>query len=96
MVQIISKIKLFSTTRGRKTSFKNGYRPMFNFITETKTSGQITLIDREDFYPGEEGIVKILFLNKKYLGFGFGKGTVFTFQEGKELLGEGEVLEVLD
>jgi translation elongation factor EF-Tu-like GTPase len=53
MIRIKAVIKLYND--GRKTPFTSGYRPLFDFIEETKTSGQITLIDREVFYPGDEG-----------------------------------------
>jgi len=80
---------------GRKTPFTNGYRPLFNFKSEIKTSGQIALIDRKEFNPGDEGIVEIAFLNKDYLGIDFGIGTKFTFGEGGEPLGEGEVKAII-
>ena len=61
MVKIRAYIKLYE--KGRKTPFYSGYRPLFNFIEEMKTSGRIDLIDKELFFPGEEGEVEILFLN---------------------------------
>lgn len=68
---------------------------MFNFIDEMKTSGKIDLIDRDEFYPGEEGEVSITFVNRKYLGEDFDKGKRFIFGEGLEPLGEGFVEEIL-
>lgn len=53
MVIIEAYIKLYK--EGRKTSFYNGYKPLFNFIKEMKTSGKIMLINREKFDPGDEG-----------------------------------------
>ena len=53
--------------------FYSGYRPLFDFIEETKTSGQITLLDREAFYPGDEGVVEIAFLIRRALGDNFSK-----------------------
>lgn len=93
MIKIKAIIKLYKD--GRKTPFINGYRPAFNFIEDLKTSGQITLINKEAFYPGDEGLVEIAFLNKDYLGVNFSEGTKFTFGEGREPLGEGEVIEIL-
>lgn len=55
MIRIIASIRLYKD--GRRTPFYSGYRPLFDFIEETKTSGQITLLDREAFYPGDEGVV---------------------------------------
>lgn len=69
MIRIKAIIKLYSDSR--KTPFLSGYRPLFDFIEETKTSGQITLIDRKAFYLGDEGIVEIAFLHRKALGDDF-------------------------
>jgi translation elongation factor EF-Tu-like GTPase len=96
MIKIRARIKLFKSVYGRKTSFVSGYRPLFNFIEGMKTSGQITLIDRKEFYPDDEGLVEITFLNNNYLGNNFSKGIKFTFDEGREFLGEGEITEVLE
>ncbi|MEX2235380.1 MAG: hypothetical protein WD824_24665 [Cyclobacteriaceae bacterium] len=60
-----------------------------------KTSGKITLKGMQEFSPGDEAIVEITFLNKKYLGNNFGLGTKFTFGEGREPLGEGEIKEII-
>lgn len=92
MIKVIANIKLYK--EGRKTSFHSGYRPMFSFIEEMKTSGKINLIDRIEFRPGEEGEVEINFISIKYLGDDFKKGKKFTFGEGLELLGEGEIKEI--
>ncbi len=96
MIKIKAKIKLFKSDVGRRTAFTTGYRPLFNFIKEMKTSGQITLNDRQEFLPGDEGIVEIEFLSKEYLGDDFEKGRKFTFDEGIEVLGDGEVLEIIE
>jgi len=95
MIKIKAKIKLFKSDVGRKTAFTSGYRPLFNFIKEMKTSGQITLKDRQEFAPGDEGIVEIDFLNEEYLGDGFTKGKKFTFDEGTGILGDGEVIDII-
>lgn len=60
-----------------------------------KTSGRIDLIDKEQFYPGEEGEVEIIFLNREYLGSDFDIGKTFLFGEGAVPLGEGMVKEIL-
>jgi len=96
MIKIKAIIKLYKNEYSRKTSFVNGYRPLFNFIEGMKTSGRITLIDREAFYPGDEGLVEITFLNRDYLGENFSNGTKFTFDEGQNPLGEGEIKEILN
>lgn len=69
---------------------------LLHLIEETKTFGQITLLDREAFYPGDEGIVEIAFLIRRALGNNFSEGTKFTFGEGRDHVGEGEVKEILE
>lgn len=93
MIKVQASIKLYKN--GRKTPFRTGYRPLFNFIEEMKTSGQITLHDRIDFFPGEEGIVEIAYLHKQFLGKEFGVGAKFTFGEGREIFGEGVIEKIL-
>lgn len=95
MIKIKAKIRLYKCDFCRKTPFSSGYRPLFNFVKEMKTSGQITLLDREEFLPGDEGNVQITFLNKDYLGDNFSIGTKFIFDEGQITLGEGFVGELL-
>lgn len=92
MVKIIAHIKLYKGVR--KTPFLSGYRPLFNFTKEMKTSGSIILIEKEQFLPGEEGEVEILFVNKQYLGDDFGIGLTFFFGEGEAILGEGIIKEI--
>ena len=93
MVKIKANIKLYKNIR--ITPFQGGYRPMFNFIDEMKTSGKIELIDRVEFWPGEEGEVRITFLDSEYLGDDFGIGKQFVFGEGIRPMGEGVVKEIL-
>lgn len=94
MIKVKARIKLFAGEKKRQTPFTTGYRPMFKFIEETMTSGQIRLLDREEFNPGEEGVVEIAFLNKDFLGNDFEIGKSFNFYESEEPLGEGEILEI--
>lgn len=94
MISIRAKIKL---TDVRKTAFASGYRPLFNFLPSMKTTGQIILIDHELFYPKEEGIVLINFLNKEFLGNDFEIGKVFSFDEGTDkIIGTGVILEIMN
>lgn len=92
MIRTKAKIKLFS--ENRKTPFYSGYRPMFCFVEDMKTSGKIILFDRSCFNPGDEGIVEILFLNKEFLGENFGSGSEFTFSEGGPPMGKGKIINV--
>jgi elongation factor Tu len=96
MIKIKAKIKLYTGENKRRTPFATGYRPLFQFIKEMKTSGQITLLNQEKFTPGDEGVVEISFLHKEYLGQDFSVGKSFKFYESEEALGEGEILEVLN
>jgi translation elongation factor EF-Tu-like GTPase len=93
MVKIKATIKLYKNKR--KTPFQSGYKPLFNFIDEMKTSGKIELTGRDKFYPGEEDLVYITFISEKYLGENFGVGKRFLFGEGTEPIGEGVVKEIL-
>lgn len=93
MVKIKAHIILYENSR--ETPFYSGYRPLFNFIEEMRDSGRINLIDREQFCPGEEGEVEILFLNSDYLGNDFDIGKTFLFGEGAVPLGNGVVKEIL-
>jgi translation elongation factor EF-Tu-like GTPase len=92
MIKVKAYIKLYKD--GRKTPFQSGYRPMFDFINQMKTSGKIDLIQKDEFFPGEEGEVSVTFISKKYLGDDFDIGKKFTFGEGEEHLGEGEITEI--
>ncbi|WP_421947694.1 hypothetical protein [Phaeodactylibacter xiamenensis] len=92
MIKTKAHIKLFES--GRKTPFESGYRPLFSFTEKMKASGSITLIEKDEFHPGDEGEVEIVFISKKYLGASFGKGSKFLFSEGGPPLGEGEIIQV--
>jgi len=90
MFKVKAKIKLFKGDGKRNTPFKNGYRPLFDFLKESKVSGSIKLIDRGQFKPGEEAIAYITFLGS------FCKvGTHFSFYESIVPLGEGGILEIV-
>lgn len=91
MIRVRAQIKLYSGDGNRKTPFFNGYRPLFDLMEDTKVSGMITLLDRNEFQPGEEGVVEIKFLEANCT-----EGTKFYFYESKDPLGEGTVIEVLN
>ena len=92
MIRIRARINLFKV---RKTPFFTGYRPAFNFIPQTATSGSIQLLDREEFHPGDSGVVEIWFFVPESLGEDFGVGKAFTFGEGPVALGDGIIEEIL-
>ena len=94
MITVKARIRLFAGVKKRQTPFASGYRPMFRFIPEMSTSGKITLIDGGEFHPGEEKTVLITFSDDKYLGDNFNSGSTFTFHEGIDALGEGEIISI--
>lgn len=94
MVKVKARIKLYKGKSKRKTPFSTGYRPLFQFIESTKTSGQMSLINKEQFRPGEEGVVEIAFSNRDFLGDDFEVGKKFSFYDAQEPLGEGEIIEI--
>lgn len=94
MIKVLAKIKLYE--EGRKTPFISGYRPLFNFVKDIKTSGMINLINKELLFPGQESEVIIYFLNKEFLGQDFEIGKYFTFGESNETLGDGIILQLID
>jgi hypothetical protein len=94
MIRIKAKIILYKGT-GRTWPIKTGYRPLFNFIPLSKTSGSITVIDKYGIEVGSTGNVFIKFANGDFLGKDILIGKQFTFDEGTIALGEGEILEII-
>lgn len=80
----------------RKVPFSNGYRPAFDFESESLTSGRILLKNEKIFYPGETGEVEIEFLFKKFLENKLKIGEKIYFYEGPNRLGEIEITEIFD
>lgn len=91
MKKVLGRLKLYSGTNKRKTAFFDGYRPLFDIEGQGLTSGMITLLDREEFLPGDEGIVEIRFLDAGVID-----GKTLYFYEAVEPLGECAVLQVVD
>jgi hypothetical protein len=96
MIKFKALIK-FNNESLRKTAFSSGYRPGFSFNGNYyyQTSGQITLLDKKKLSPGESALAEIIPITREYLGSNFGPGSKFTFYEGKNLIGEGEVKEII-
>lgn len=94
MMCIKATIKLYER---RSIPFDNGYHPLFNFASESKVGGRIHLLDRDEFRPGDTGLVEIWFPVAEYLGDDFSKGKRFTFDEGtSEPIGEGVIEEIME
>ena len=97
LIKVLAKIELFSGYNMRKTPFTNGYKPLFDFIGEkTKISGSIDLMGKEEFTPGTSGTVQITFIKGILNSNHFKIGETFTFGEGREPIGKGEIIEVIN
>jgi len=94
MIKIKANIELYKGERKRQTSFYSGYRPLFEFEKNVKTSGQISLIKKEQFEPGMKDDVFVTFINREFLGQDFKIGKSFLFYESKEPIGEGVIIEI--
>jgi translation elongation factor EF-Tu-like GTPase len=96
LIKVLAKIELLSGENVRKNPIANGYRPLFNFKDEkTKISGRIDLIEKSLFDPGMRGIVQITFIKGMIKDSHFTVGEQFTFDEGTQILGSGEIVEVV-
>lgn len=96
LIQVLSKIELFSGDKMRKTAFVSGYRPLFDFLgANIKISGSIDLINGDEFKPGNKDIVRLTYLrgiiNDTYINV----GSVFTFSERANAFCNGEIIEIL-
>lgn len=91
VVKIFASIELFSNDQSRKTTFKSGYRPLFNFQgLNTKISGSIRLLESELLFPGSIADAEISFIKSMRVNHYFKSGVRFTFDEGGAPLGKGE------
>lgn len=79
---------------GRTLPIHTGYRPGFNFIDKSQTSGSISLLHQESLSPGEHGVVEVNFLSNELLG-DIKPGIEFKFYEGPIEIGSGKVLSVI-
>lgn len=96
VVKIIAQIEYKESSKGRQTPFLSGYRPLFTFPNaRTNLSGSITLLDRKSFSQGEIGEVQITFNKGIIDNVHFKVGERFTYAEGPNLLGEGEIIKLI-
>jgi len=93
LFKIEAEIKI-NREGGRTWPITTGYRPGFQFINKTQTSGSILLLNNEDLKPGEKGIVEVSFISNELLGE-IHLATEFKFYEGPIEIGEGKVLKVI-
>lgn len=95
-IKILSRIELFAGEKMRKSPIVSGYRPAFDFPgTITKLSGRIDLINNDTLEPGMIETVKITFIKGIINDRHFIPGEKFTFSEGMDILGKGEIVEVI-
>ena len=99
-----ARLKLYWGPGKRTLPIYSGYRPTFWTISESgangiggsgRTSGKIDILEADTIQPGEETLVTITFVTEEILGADFGAGSVVYFAEGREVLGEASVIEVL-
>jgi hypothetical protein len=90
MIKIIAELKLYVGKNKRQTPFTSGYRPAFSILEDTLTSGMINLLDRKEFYPGDQGIVEIKFIHIETNEIERLK--TYYFYEGENVFGEIKVL----
>lgn len=76
---------------GRKTPFKTGYKPQF-FFRVSNVTGTVILEDNIDLaMPGDNLIIKVIFVNKVILS----EGLRFIIREGKLTIGAGVIIELI-
>ena len=89
------RLKLFSGPGMRTWPISSGYRPDFIFSWGLRTCGQILLKNEEIFLPGEDLVVEVDF-GHKFAGNRLYPGAPFTIHEGRDALGNGEILEIIE
>ena len=95
LIKLKATIHLFAGDNVRQTPFASGYRPLFLFSNaKTKISGRIDLIGGHSFEPGSSGAVTISFVSGIIDEIYFRVGEKFTFSEGQNELGSGEIIDI--
>ncbi len=96
-IRIRARMRLLSTAEGgRAGPIRDGYRPNHNFAGPDETTtyiGQVDLGAEAWMHPGETRDVSILFLTVEGLQDILHPGRVWRIQEGRRLVGLGEVLD---
>lgn len=99
MVVVQARIRMLDTEEGgRYTPFITGYRPNFVFNAAHNRDGQITLLDREQMKPGEQGnvLIRILVHSRNPYPHPPAADDLFLIREGGKILGEGIIQHVVD
>lgn len=92
MIKIRAELKLYVGKNKRQTPFTSGYRPAFDILKDTLTSGMINLLDRDFFYPGDQGVVEIKFIHIQ--ANEIERFKTYYFYEGENMFGEIKILTV--
>lgn len=96
LIKVLAKMHLYSGENMRQSYFTSGYRPLFKFdAVPMRISGKVDLITEDSFYPGSFGTVQISFIKGIISEESFRKGALFSFSEGRNSIGEGEIIEIL-
>lgn len=76
---------------GRKNPFKTGYKPQF-FFRVSNITGTVFLENVDLAMPGENLIIKVVFLTKAIIN----EGLRFIIREGNLTIGAGVIIELLE
>jgi translation elongation factor EF-Tu-like GTPase len=97
-IWVAARLRMLSTEEGGRTQpFFKGYRPDHNFSEDPDAivyRGQVYLKDRDQLAPGESCEARVLFIGSSILKELVTSGRVWRIQEGKKLVGMGEILSI--
>ncbi len=94
----IAKVIYLTTEEGgRKGYAASGYRPHVKFDGRKKmTSGEQLFVDKDKVFPGDTVIAEIRMLSPDFFNKYLFVGQHFEIGEGSEIVGHGEVLEIIN
>lgn len=94
----IAVVKFRTTDQGgRKTPAFTSYRPQIKFdFSEKQTSGQLTFLDKDIAYPGDEVDVEIELLTCEIFENKLTEGMDFEFIEASRIIGTGKVKIIIN
>src|SRR5687768_5692286 len=90
------KARLFFYPKDKKRTFFTGYRPAFKIRPDDMyNSGEIKFLDPSGIVNSGESVDAIInFISPEYVSDYLVCGLNFTFSEGPNIIGEGEILEI--
>jgi translation elongation factor EF-Tu-like GTPase len=98
-VWVRAEIRLLSPAEGgRDAPIKGSFRPNHNFSGPDNSDmavGLVTIPDQVLLSPGERAEATVTFLTSAELARQIRPGKRWRIQEGRKLIGEGTILEVL-